>query len=69
MTKHQMIPENKKFQTFTCLPLNQALWDSVVFNPSSLANPDTKDLVPVNGMTESWSPLQGKNKILIMVQM
>jgi len=45
-------------KVLTCLPSNQVLYDTVVLSPKFLANPFTSDLVPINGITESWSPLQ-----------
>ena len=41
------------FYVLTCFPSNQALYATVVFSPSSSANPFTKDRDPINGITES----------------
>ncbi|CAL5431321.1 unnamed protein product [Camellia sinensis] len=41
----------------TCLPSNQTLYGTVVFNSNSFANSFTSVHVPSNGITESSSPL------------
>lgn len=41
----------------TCCPSNQTRYGMVVFSPSCFASLWTSERVPVNGITESWSPL------------
>lgn len=42
----------------TCFPANQTLYGTVVFNPNCFPNLFTNVLLPISGITESWSPLQ-----------
>lgn len=47
----------------TCFPWNQAPYGTLVLRPSFVANLWTNKRLPINGITESWSPLAIENDL------
>ena len=58
VAKDSAPPPNTRVHPPTCFPWNHARYGAVVFSRSLLASRLTSVLLPVSGITESWSPLQ-----------